>query len=777
MKQNLLKRSGLFAMLLISSLGAFAQTANNDDVTVTWALTSGTAEDGKFAPETASQFFTASNMTLGSGVKIGAESKVSTTPVVTTYDGYTQTGFIASKSGDNTIDFTLTPKAGIAFTPTEVGLKCERWLTDKGNVEISWVSADGSTKSLGSFRPNRNYNEETASGDKTSSIVTYEINGATANEALCYLRVTISGMDGKKTISIGDVYIKGTVKGTVGQAIQYTLTVKAEPAEGGTVSVSPKQDKYDSGSSVTLSQTANEGWHFLGWYNDGAMLSSASEYKFNIKGDMNVVAKYQSTASLLKGDYIVVDNIAALRQAIKDVNASTDGQRKFIFLKNGTYDYGTYHNPESGSTPFGRDSIKVDNVSLIGQSKAGVTIQIEPEMASVSRTAPIVNYSTGNYYQDITFKNNFSYGGNDGQAAAFMDKGDKTIMKNVNLISKQDTYYPNTDMGRIYVETSRIDGTVDYICGRGDVFFEGDTLNCVQRYKNPWQGNDNISAPYTIGKEFNSQGGHGFIFNNCFVNNEVQYWTFSRGWRGYPKAAFLNTRLSNAAAMRCGENSKELSNKYTTYPKDTKGRLSGGGKGIQSSSDAHAMEFYEYNTTDSTGTIVLNPESNIMTTTASDSRTAETILKATELDRFQLANVFPGWSPAEDAKQVIVTKVDAEGTTLTWTTNTTAKAFLIEADGNFVEIVDGTNNSYTIPAGTPGSKYTVRAANMMGGFGPACPAGGVINAIDKTLQAKDVQSIRYYNISGVELSQPQKGLNIIVKTMTDGTRTSTKVIF
>lgn len=110
MKQNLLKRSGLFAMLLISSLGAFAQTANNDDVTVTWALTSGTAEDGKFAPETANQFFTASNMTLGSGVKIGAESKVSTTPVVTTYDGYTQTGFIASKSGDNTIDFTLTPK-------------------------------------------------------------------------------------------------------------------------------------------------------------------------------------------------------------------------------------------------------------------------------------------------------------------------------------------------------------------------------------------------------------------------------------------------------------------------------------------------------------------------------------------------------------------------------------------------------------------------------------------------------------------------------------------
>lgn len=764
-------------MLFLSTTAGFAQTANNESVTASWALTSGTAENGTFSPESTGQFFTASNMTLGSGVKIGAESKVSTTSVVKTYDGYTQTGFIASKSGENTIDFTLTPKTGIAFTPEEVGLKCARWLTDKGNVAISWVSADGTTTSLGSFRPNRNYNEEKATGDKTSSIVSYELKGATANEGQCYLRVTISGMDGKKTISIGDVYIKGTVKGTVGQAIQYSLTVSANPAEGGTVSVTPKQDKYDSGSSITLKQTTNEGWHFMGWYNDGAMLSSASEYSFNIKGDMNIEAKYQSSASLMKGDYIVVDNIAALRQAIKDANASKDGQRKFIFLKNGTYDYGTYHNPESGSTPFGRDSILADNISLIGQSKAGVTIQIEPEMASVSRTAPIVNYGTGNYYQDITFKNNFSYGGNDGQAAAFMDKGDKTIMKNVNLISKQDTYYPNTDMGRIYVETSRIDGTVDYVCGRGDVFFEGDTLNCVQRYKNPWQGNDNISAPYTIGKEFNSQGGHGFIFNNCFVNNEVQYWTFSRGWRGYPKAAFLNTRLSYAAAMRCGENSKELSNKYTTFPKDTKGRLSGSGKGIQSSSDAHAMEFYEYNTTDSTGTTVLNPESNIITTTASDSRTAETILKSTELDRFKLENVFPGWSPAADAKQVIVTKVDANGNTLTWTSNENAKAYLIEVDGNFVEIVDGTKNSFTVPSGTTGKTFTVRAANMMGGFGPACPAGGVVDAIEGALQSSDVESIRYYNISGYELSQPQKGLNIVVKTMKDGSRTSKKVLF
>jgi hypothetical protein len=65
-----------------------------------------------------------------------------------------------------------------------------------------------------------------------------------------------------------------------------------------------------------------------------------------------------------------------------------------------------------------------------------------------------------------------------------------------------------------------------------------------------------------------------------------------------------------------------------------------------------------------------------------------------------------------------------DGNTLSWTTNEKAKAFLIERNGEFVAIVDGTQNSTTVSdASTSG--YTVRAANMNGGFGTPAPVGTV----------------------------------------------------
>lgn len=195
--------------------------------------------------------------------------------------------------------------------------------------------------------------------------------------------------------------------------------------------------------------------------------SAASEKQFGLsvsKGNTNITASYVSEQSLLVNDYIVVSNIDELRAAIKQLNQENSSLRRFIFLKNGDYDYGTYKNPESGADPYGRDTIKVDNISLIGQSTAGVNVHIQPTMASVSRTAPIVLSGTGTYLQDFTLQNNYAYGGNDGQAAALMDKGHHTIGKNMSLISRQDTYYSNTDNGQLYFEDTHFEGTVDYIC-------------------------------------------------------------------------------------------------------------------------------------------------------------------------------------------------------------------------------------------------------------------------------------------------------------------------
>lgn len=145
-----------------------------------------------------------------------------------------------------------------------------------------------------------------------------------------------------------------------------------------------------------------------------------------------------------------------------------------------------------------------------------------------------------------------------------------------------------------------------------------------------------------------------------------------------------------------------------------------GTKGIQTSSDSHYLQFYEYNTIDEQGNVV-SPESNILEFTASDKASYETILKQSETDRFQLRNVYPDWQPDEDCRQVTVSSCQLDGTTLSWTTSQTPKAILIERNGELVAIVDGTTSSYALSGASDG--ITVRAANSMGGFGEPAAIG------------------------------------------------------
>lgn len=726
-----------------------AQTANNDAASISWALTGGSITDAPdYSPAASSQFFEKVEIIKGSGLK---------DPIVqtSTVDNITQTMFpVSSKTSSgsdaNAVKFLITLKEGIAFTPTKVSFKAFRWKTDKGNFDAAWL-CDETSKTLASgVRPNRG----AGSGASAVSEYSYDLSGSQASEQQFGLSVSIYNFDvaADKGLSLGDVQIEGTLYGTVGQPLTYTLTVNVTPEGAGTIKTSPAGPAYQSGTAVTLTQQPAEGYVFTGWQTStGKTLSTADSYTFNIKGNVALTANYVTEASLLVNDYTVVSTIDEFRAAIKNYNENPSPLRRFIFLKNGTYDYGEYKNPESGATPYGRDTIKVDNVSLIGESTDGVVITIRPTMSSVSRTAPIVITGTGTYLQNITMRNDYDYSGNDGQAAALMDKGNHTIGKNMSFVSRQDTYYSNTDYGQLYFEDSHFEGTVDYICGRGDVFFNRCDLVCVNRY--PKQGDNkgdtHIGAPYTMVENFNAAGGHGYIFNDCHVDCLSQTWDFGRGWRGWPKMAFLNTTLSDQAVLRLGTDQ--------TKGKAPDNSLRVGTKGIQTSSDSHYMQFYEYNTMDEQGNNI-TPESNMLTFTASDSKSYETILKAEEVARFQLRSVYPDWQPDVACRQVVVTTCTLEGNTLSWTTNEKAKAFLIERGGDFVAIVDGTQTSATIPEG-PSEGYTVRAANRMGGFGQLTAVGQTsgVKAVVNGLQT----SLCYYDLQGRRVAKPSKGVYVV----------------
>ena len=50
------------------------------------------------------------------------------------------------------------------------------------------------------------------------------------------------------------------------------------------------------------------------------------------------------------------------------------------------------------------------------------------------------------------------------------------------------------------------------------------------------------------------------------------------------------------------------------------------------------------------------------------------------------------------------------------------------------------------------------------------------SAITTVAGDRQAQSVRYYNLAGVESSEPQPGVNIKVTTWSDGSRTSEKVV-
>jgi hypothetical protein len=52
----------------------------------------------------------------------------------------------------------------------------------------------------------------------------------------------------------------------------------------------------------------------------------------------------------------------------------------------------------------------------------------------------------------------------------------------------------------------------------------------------------------------------------------------------------------------------------------------------------------------------------------------------------------------------------------------------------------------------------------------------VPSAVDETVVTKTVVSERYFDIRGIEYSQPVQGVNIIVRTYSDGSTKSVKVI-
>ena len=401
--------------------------------------------------------------------------------------------------------------------------------------------------------------------------------------------------------------------------------------------------------------------------------------------------------------------------------------------------------------------ISKSNISLIGQSKEGVKIWNKPIVEGISYTATIHldKEATDFYAQDLTLENQFNYwGAHDGssgagRAVAFCDQGNRSVLKNVTLMSWQDTYYScnSSPDYRGYFENCDLAGVVDWICGNGDIWFEKCNLIVRDRTGN------NIAAPNTEVSQ-----AWGYVFNNCTISPETDKptqlkgndWTLARPWGNSPACTFINTKMY-------------------TLPRSYGWNRMNAGK---------VVRFHEYNSVDDSDTpIPLETRSLAACSPAPGSD--DCILTAAEATGYNIRNVMGGndaFEPQElckqiDAKSGLTSKQDEEiegkadtenhiiwddqlgldDDKLHWTAQPEALCyFLFKWDEKSRKWIYQTNVdvNYVYLSNNYGSgDYCVRAANQRGGLGLATEAIHYKVADAYELEIKKVEG---YQENGVD---------------------------
>lgn len=183
-----------------------------------------------------------------------------------------------------------------------------------------------------------------------------------------------------------------------------------------------------------------------------------------------------------------------------------------------------------------------------------------------------------------------------------------------------------------------------------------------------------------------------------------------------------------------------------------------------------AKNFFEYNTLDEDGKVISPAENIVKFTKDKEVSEYNTIITAEKAAEFSLDKVFTNWKPADLASQTTATAATLSNNKLSWTGD--AQMYLVAKDGKFFALTTEKSVNLNGEKGT----FTVRAANQMGGFGAT--ANSVSTGIHNIASATDATVIKtaIYAADGTQLSNLQKGINIIVKTLADGSKKTSKVI-
>lgn len=169
--------------------------------TITWALTSGSAESATVSTDI-SQYVSSTSMSLGSNLTIKGSKSVNDL----TLTEIASTAKESDASTTNDVAFNINLADGTYFTPTKVSLVASRIATDSGEFDLQWKNSNGSTTIISSQEPNRN---REANG--WYSTYAYDLTDIAAAAGEQSLNLYIYGVTAAKSMGIGKLVIEGKI--------------------------------------------------------------------------------------------------------------------------------------------------------------------------------------------------------------------------------------------------------------------------------------------------------------------------------------------------------------------------------------------------------------------------------------------------------------------------------------------------------------------------------------------------------------------------------------
>lgn len=610
--------------------------------------------------------------------------------------------------------------------------------------------------------------------DKTSSI-----KGATGNnDGIAIAGIYITGTaqlvnDGKAPVLVNTVPAEGATNASANGKIVLTFDEKVKLTGNAAATLgTQKIEGAVSGKTITL---AYKGLNYATAYTFKLAAGSVADLTDNATDQaivLNFTTKTKPAVTKALYDFIVPtdgDFKAALAAAAK----RTDTSKRFrIFIKQGDYKIPADENSKvtgGDGKSYSNPTIYMNtpNVSIIGEGMDNTSLtntipDAEYKNANQKNPANVLEgigkgdvlclqkEATGTYFQDLKMYS--SMGDAKGRDIVLNDQSNKTICKNVNLWAYQDTYVSNNQNGKFYFEDGILRGRTDYLCGKGDVYYNNVELWICEK-------GGYLAVPSQPKK-------YGYIFKDCTIKDATEAkdlngnYTLGRPWgKGTPIALYIDTKME---AIPSAAGWDEMSG---GYPK----------------------RFAEYNSTTSTGsTVDLKDRKKVYD--AYDSKngdnyvnrrneTAESpILAAEEAAFYTVENIMgqdDDWDPTAATEQASApTNVKLNGTTLAWDNNDYALLWAVCKNGKVVDFT--ITPSYIVDDAS--ATWSVRAANEMGGLSEATVVGQGTGIRNITSATAAVIKTAIYAADGTQLSNLQKGINIIVKTLADGSKKTSKVI-